>query len=222
MAQCVVAAPPRVFERRCVAGTCVRGAQHQRLDAGSAQHELELCGAIGRIHVHLHDAGARAGELEVYPLGAVGRPDAHPIAGHETQPREAARCALDLLRELLPGQTNPLVKRDERQMLGEAGNFVGDELVRRSLEDRELGSANVANLRFHGGRSYHSVAGPLLRYFATGTELRPRRLFALPHQLVTLRQTSRQIILIESERAACLRQSQLCRLAAIWNPSCAL
>ena len=71
---------PDLLRHRPVVAGLERFRAHQQPDARLAQDVAELAAAVGRVDVHQHDSRLRGRVLEQHPLGAVRRPDAHPVA----------------------------------------------------------------------------------------------------------------------------------------------
>ena len=96
----------------------VPGGRHQQPAARLAQRVLQLAGAVGGVDVHQHHAGLGAGVLDQHPLDAVGRPDAHPVAGLQARGHERPRQPVDLGVQLAVGHPHVLVAHHERVRVG--------------------------------------------------------------------------------------------------------
>ena len=75
-----------------------RGDQHAH--AVLLDHELELVAAVGGVDVDQDRPDLRGGVLQDGPLGAVGAPDADPLALRDAQGEERTRQAVDVVVQL--------------------------------------------------------------------------------------------------------------------------
>ena len=80
-------APP---DHRHVVGLAEAAGEDEQAHAGLVQRVLELGRLVGRVDGHEDRADARGGVLGDEPLVAVGRPDAHAVAGAHAAGQQAA------------------------------------------------------------------------------------------------------------------------------------
>ena len=85
--------------------------------------------AISRVDIHLHQAGARAAELQIDPFGAIGRPDAHAIAGRKAESNQSARRTLHFICKLAPREPDVLMPCNERLVIGMPGYRIPKHLT---------------------------------------------------------------------------------------------
>src|SRR5207244_3485224 len=119
------------------------------------QRVFEFGKAVGRVDVDEDEPGLRGGELRDDPLGVVGRPDADPLAGFETERQQPGRERIDPSLKLAVSPSDPLVAYDQRVALGDAVETDADRLADQGRRARAM---NITRLR-------HSSTSPR-NYFA--------------------------------------------------------
>ncbi len=86
---------------------------YQRLAGDLVERVLELGRAISRVDIDQDRADARGAELHVEPLGAIGCPDADPIAAADPERQKTGGDRIGALAQLIPGQPG-VVRREDR------------------------------------------------------------------------------------------------------------
>ena len=106
-----------LHDRQVVAGL-ERRCEHQRLALDLVECVLEFGPPIGRIDVDQDQARLGGCELHQRPFRAVGRPDADPVAGDQTDREQTSRQRIDPCAECCPCPSHILVTHDQRVTIG--------------------------------------------------------------------------------------------------------
>lgn len=109
----------------------------QRLHPRFAQHETKFMRPIRGIDVDQQDADLCGRHLKQDPLSAVRCPDPDAVARPDSQRPQTRRHVRGLVRQLLPGVTNILLPRHERQSGGVPADRLLEHLRNSLVEERE-------------------------------------------------------------------------------------
>ena len=126
--------------------------EEERLHEGTAQDETQVVGAVGGITIYKDGADAGHGGLQVDPLDAIGAPHADAVAGADAEAPQTARGTLDGGLQVPPSQADALMPADQRVAVGAPGGRVVEHFTDGLFEDREFGSARIAE---HIGQTQH-------------------------------------------------------------------
>jgi hypothetical protein len=150
-----------------VAGLELRG-RDQQPGAGLAKRVGQLVGAVRRVDVDQHRADLGGGQLGDRPLGAVRRPDAHPVALGDPGPQQPDGQRLDVAGQLGPAPAPAAGVLHQRLAVGVRRDRGVEALPDRLLEQRGLDLAlgvrqrrllsHGANVRRAGWRWVGSAA----------------------------------------------------------------
>jgi hypothetical protein len=140
-----------------VVGGLERGHRHDRPHPGLLQHELQLVGPVSGVDGDQDRADPGGGELEEDPLGAVGRPDAHPVTAPHAQCQQSQRHRVHLVGQfaVAPAASGDGVHQCLAPAVGGDGAVQGgaDGLVQQGAVGGTGGSAERGGVAGggHGG-----------------------------------------------------------------------
>ena len=142
------------FERELIQERARAGLEAARRDQqpqpGLVDGIGELVGAVGRVDVDQDRADLRGRQLGQHPLGAVGRPDADPVAHLDAGADQPARHGVDVAVELGVGPATPggaLHQCLATTVRGDGPREVGTD---RLLQERAAGLTCGIGLHAHG------------------------------------------------------------------------
>ena len=100
-----------LLDHRRVVGGLEGRCGNQQLHPGLVEHVLQLVRAVCRVDVDEDRAHLRGGVLDQNPLGAVRRPDAHPVARHDARAEQRPGQGVDVSPQLGIRPSRCLVRR---------------------------------------------------------------------------------------------------------------
>ena len=127
--------------RQVVRALELRG-RHQRLQAGLVDGVIEFRDAVGRVDVHQDHAQPRGRQHRDEPLGAVGRPDAEPVALHEPQPVQRGRMAVHGGLQFAPRPAHAVLREDDGEPVGKVCRAAVEQVADGQIEQRRFGRAH--------------------------------------------------------------------------------
>ena len=110
-----------------IVGRLEGGCCNQRLAPHFVQRIFQLRNTIGRVDADQNGPDPRRGKLSQQPFHAVGRPDADPIPGFDTDLQEASRQTVHLMRKLGIAPADILLRKNDSFARAEAGNRSGQQ-----------------------------------------------------------------------------------------------
>jgi hypothetical protein len=121
-----------------------------------AQRVGELVRAVGRVDVDEDRPDPRRRVLHEHPLGAVGRPDADPLAALHAEPQQPGGQRVDARAELGIGPADALAGGDEGGPAAEAGDRPVEVGADRLAEQRDV----VGAVGVRGGGQAPIISAP--------------------------------------------------------------
>eukprot|EP01137_Pigoraptor_chileana_P037199 Opistho-2@33913 len=151
----------------------------QRGETDLVDRVFDLGQAVGRVDRHQDQPRARRRELGQRPFGAIGRPDADPLPGLQTQRQQPGRERVGPREQFGEAPANILRDRDERVALPPYRRRAYQRLTDRMFDQRRrIGAADMAEA---GGDEAHLPGTSQEKLAASSVE-------PLPSQRATLGQ----------------------------------
>ena len=125
-----------------VIASLVLGREDQSLAADLVQCVFEFAAAIRGIDVDQDEPRLGGGKLGQYPLGAIRRPDADPVAWSKSEFQETDREAVDSWRAAAIGPAHLLVSDDQRLSVGVSPRGAVEIGADGFLKQGNIGSAS--------------------------------------------------------------------------------
>ena len=110
--------------------------RHQGFHAHLVERVGDLRATVGRVDGHQDQAGTGSGELGQCPFGAVGRPDADPVARRQTQRQQPGGQSVGAVAQFAERPVDALRRRNQRRLLAPLRHGQVQRLAQRLFHQR--------------------------------------------------------------------------------------